>query len=109
MSFGIVAVLAYDCDYGSLKIGDSGNVTGNSDYMHTSVEKLRGTGDFDMDYGSLKINNMTANAGDISIESDYMKTTIGYSPDYNFNFNSNSNIHHPNTNQSPTNNSWIII
>ena len=30
---------------------------------------------------------MTANSGDISIESDYMKTTIGYSSDYSFNFN----------------------
>ena len=38
------------------------------------------------DYGSLKINNLTDNAGDVNIESDYMKITIGFSSNYNFNF-----------------------
>ncbi len=38
------------------------------------------------DYGSMKIDNMTSNAGDVSIDSDYMKITIGYSSGYNFDF-----------------------
>jgi len=32
---------------------------------------------------------MTSNSGNINIESDYMKITLGYSEDYSFNFNIN--------------------
>jgi hypothetical protein len=42
------------------------------------------------DYGSLKIDNITANAGNVSIESDYLGITIGYDPAYNFNFDINT-------------------
>ena len=91
MSFGMVAVLDYNCDYGSLKIGDSGNVIGNSDYMHTSVEKLRGTGDFDMDYGSLKIEELGKEFKNITIKSSYTNTKIGVHPDANFTLNATLN------------------
>ncbi|GGK49574.1 MULTISPECIES: hypothetical protein [Flavobacteriaceae] len=91
MSFGMVAVLDYNCDYGSLKIGDSGNVTGKSDYMHTSVEKLRGTGDFDMDYGSLKIEELGKEFKDLIVKSSYTNTKIGVQPNINFTLNATLN------------------
>lgn len=91
LSFGMVAILEYNCDYGSLKIGDSGNVSGNSDYMHTSVEKLLGTGDFDMDYGSLKIEELGSEFKNISVKSSYTHTKIGIKPTNNFTFNATLN------------------
>lgn len=91
LSFGMVAVLDYNCDYGSLKIGDSGNVIGNSDYMHTSVEKLRGRGDFDMDYGSLKIEELGKEFKNITVKSSYTNTKIGVNPDAAFKLNATLN------------------
>ncbi|MEX1382744.1 hypothetical protein [Lutibacter sp.] len=91
ISFGMVAVLDYNCDYGSLKIGDTGNVTGNSDYMHTSVEKLRGTGDFDMDYGSLKIEELGKEFKNITVKSSYTNTKIGVNATNNFTLNATLN------------------
>lgn len=87
MSFGMVGVLDFNCDYGSLKIGDSGNVIGNSDYMHTTVEKLRGTGDFDMDYGSLKINELGNELKELKVQSSYTQVKIGVQPTNNFTVN----------------------
>lgn len=91
LSFGMVAVLEFNCDYGSLKIGDSGNVSGNSDYMHTTVEKLRGRGDFDMDYGSLKIEELGKEFKNITVKSSYTNTKIGVNPDGNFSLNATLN------------------
>jgi hypothetical protein len=87
----MVAVLDFNCDYGSLKIGDSGNVIGNSDYMHTTVEKLRGRGDFDMDYGSLKIEELGNEFKNITVKSSYTNTKIGVKPTNNFKLNATLN------------------
>lgn len=91
LSFRMVGVLEYECDYGSLKIGDSGNVSGNSDYMHTTVEKLRGRGDFDMDYGSLKIEELGNEFKNITVKSSYTNTKIGIQPDAKFTLNATLN------------------
>ncbi len=91
LSFGMVAALEYNCDYGSLKIGDSGNVSGNSDYMHTTIEKLRGSGDFDMDYGSLKIEALGAEFKNIIVKSSYTNTKIGVNTEGNFTLNATLN------------------
>ena len=79
--------ITYNCDYGSFKVDKINNLEGKGDYLTVRVGDVYRNININADYGSLKINNMTANAGDINIESDYMKTTIGYSPDYSFNFN----------------------
>ncbi|REE82018.1 hypothetical protein BX611_1561 [Lutibacter oceani] len=87
LTFGEIDFLDYNCDYGSLKIGTSGNLIGNSDYMHTTIEKLDGSGDFDMDYGSLKINELGDNIKDIHVKSSYTNTKIGVKPSNNFKIN----------------------
>ena len=40
----------------------------------------------DADYGSIKIDNLTANAGNVSINSDYVGIKIGIDPNYDFDF-----------------------
>ena len=78
--------ISYNCDYGSLIIDKVNNVTGNGDYLTTKIGDVYKNIDIKGDYGSFKIYNMTDNAGNVNIESDYMKITIGYSPNYSFNF-----------------------
>jgi hypothetical protein len=81
--------VTYDCDYGSLTIGKANNVKGDGDYLTLRLGDIYKNVSINADYGSLKIDNMTANAGDIDITSDYMKITIGFSEGYHFNFDIN--------------------
>ena len=78
--------VSYNCDYGGLTINKVNNVTGNGDYLTAKIGDVYKNIDIKGDYGSLKIDNLTDNASDVSIESDYMKITIGYASGYNFNF-----------------------
>jgi len=78
--------VSYNCDYGSITIEKVNNVTGNGDYLTTKIGDVYKNVDINGDYGSLRINNLTDNAGNVFIESDYMKITIGYSANYSFNF-----------------------
>lgn len=87
ISFGMVTNLEFNCDYGDLKIGESGNLSGNSDYMHITVEKLNGSGVFDIDYGSLKINGFAERFKSLKIESSYTRIKLAVSPDVSFNVN----------------------
>lgn len=78
--------ITYNCDYGKLQIDKANNVTGNGDYLTLKMGDIYKNVEVKADYGSLKIGNMTANAGSVNIESDYLKITIGYSAGYSFNF-----------------------
>ena len=80
----------FNCDYGSINIQKLNNVTGNGDYLTMRLGDVYKNVDIKGDYGSLKIDNMTANAGNVSIQSDYLGITIGYDPVYNFNFDINT-------------------
>jgi len=81
--------VSYDCDYGSLTIHKVNNVTGDADYLTLRIGDVYKNVQITADYGSLKIDTITENAGDITIDSDYMKITIGYASNYNFNFELN--------------------
>ena len=85
ISFKMVTTLDYNCDYGDLKIEDCGNLVGNSDYMHTTVEKLRGTGNFKSDYGSIKINELGDNFKNLEVSSSYTHLKFGVQPSTSFN------------------------
>jgi hypothetical protein len=78
--------VTYNCDYGGLTLHKVNNVTGNGDYLTLKLGDVHKNVHIKADYGSLKIDNMTDNAGDIFIESDYLKMTIGHSSGYNFKF-----------------------
>jgi hypothetical protein len=80
----------FNCDYGSINIHKLNNVTGKGDYLTMRLGDVYKNVDIKGDYGSLKIDNITANAGNVSIESDYLGITIGYDPAYNFNFDINT-------------------
>jgi hypothetical protein len=76
----------YNCDYGSIKIDIANNITGNSDYLTTTIGEVYKNISLKADYGSIKINKMTDNAGNVTIDSDYVGIKIGYAPGYHFNF-----------------------
>lgn len=76
----------YSCDYGSIQIDKANNITGNGDYLTTRLGDIYKNVNLRADYGSIEIKQMAANAGNISIESDYVGITIGYSSNYSFNF-----------------------
>ncbi len=78
--------IKYDCDYGSLTIENANNVEGVADYLTLRMGNIYKNISIEADYGSFKVDNMAANAGNIDIESDYMKITIGYDPGYSFEF-----------------------
>ena len=78
--------VTYNCDYGSITIEKANNVKGDGDYLSTRIGDIYKNLSINADYGSIKIENITANAENITIESDYVGITIGYDPAYHFNF-----------------------
>jgi len=78
--------ITYNCDYGSLKINSANNVTGNGDYLTVRLGNIYKNVNLKADYGSIKIDKMTANAGNIEIESNFNGITIGYDSAYKFRF-----------------------
>ncbi|WP_457617280.1 hypothetical protein [Lutibacter sp.] len=85
ISFGTVTVLDYNCDYGSLKINQCENLTGNSNYMHATIEKLIEKGVFDVDYGSLKINELAPHFKSIRAQTTYAHIKMGVTAKNAFN------------------------
>jgi len=76
----------YNCDYGSVHIEKANNVKGNGDYLTTRLGDIYKNVEIKADYGSIEIKQMTANAGNVNIDSDYAGITIGFNSGYNFNF-----------------------
>lgn len=79
----------FNCDYGSININKVNYVTGNGDYLSMRLGEVYKNVSIKGDYGSLKIDEMTANAGNLNVESDYLGITIGYNANYHFNFDIN--------------------
>jgi hypothetical protein len=77
----------FNCDYGSIAIDKANNVSGNGDYLTIKIGDVYKNVSIIADYGAIKIANITANAGNITIKSDYTGIKIGYDQNYNFNFN----------------------
>ncbi len=87
--FEIAEDISYDCDYGSFTADKANNVTGNGDYLTVVLGDIYKNVSIEADYGSIKIKNMTENAGNVTIVSDYVGINLGYSSGYNFNFDIN--------------------
>ena len=78
--------LQYSCDYGKIEISEAANVQGNGDYINVQLGTIHGNVDISSDYGSLRIDNMSSDAGNLSVTTDYTGVKIGYAPDYHFDF-----------------------
>ncbi len=81
--------VTYSCDYGSITIQKANTVKGDGDYLTARFGEIYKSIHLTSDYGSIKIDKMTANAGNVSIDSDYTGITIGYDANYNFKFDIN--------------------
>ncbi|MEO5788419.1 MAG: hypothetical protein ACOH2D_00940 [Gelidibacter sp.] len=82
----IAEEVSYTCDYGSITIDKANNVKGKGDYLTARFGEVYKNIQVNADYGSIKIDRMTANAGNVSIDSDYTGVTIGYDSGYQFRF-----------------------
>lgn len=89
LSIGTINTLDYKCDYGDLKIKTANNLNGNCDYMHTTVEKLSGSGVFNIDYGSLKINSLAPDFKQLTVVSSYTQMKFGINTASSFNLEAN--------------------
>ena len=78
--------VSYTCDYGSITIQKANNIKGKGDYLTARFGEIYKNIQINADYGSIKVDRMTANAGNIAIDSDYTGVTIGYDSGYQFNF-----------------------
>lgn len=78
--------ISYTCDYGSVTVEKANNVNGKGDYLTARFGEIYKNIQIAADYGTIKIDKMTANAGNVTINSDYTVITIGYDPSYHFNF-----------------------
>ena len=65
---------------------NSNDVKGSGDYVNVRLGTIYNDVEISADYGSLSIEKMAANAGNVSVKSDYMPITIGLDPGYNFEF-----------------------
>ncbi len=78
--------LDYNCDYGSVEIGKVNNVLGRGDYVNVKLGQVSGNLDLEADYGGIQIEEMTAGAGDVMINTNYTGIKLGYDPAYHFDF-----------------------
>lgn len=78
--------LLYSSDYGSLEVDEAHNVKGRGDYINVKLGTVHGYIDIAADYGSLDIKNLSENAGNVTLDTDYTGIKIGYSGQYFFDF-----------------------
>ena len=78
--------VTYSCDYGSMTVENINDLSGNGDYLTLVIGDVYKNIKLDSDYGSIKIGRMTANAGSVTIQANYVGITIGYDVTYNFKF-----------------------
>ena len=79
----------YSCDYGSFTAENVNNLKGTGDYLTLVLGDVYKNVEIKADYGSIKIGKMTANAGNLYIQSNYTGITVGHDASYSFNFDLN--------------------
>ncbi len=82
----IVENVSYNCDYGGLTVEKANNVRGNGNYLTVRLGDIYKDVFITADYGSIRIDKLTKNAGNVTIDSDYVGIKMGYAADYAFDF-----------------------
>ncbi len=78
--------VSYNCDYGGLTVEKANNVRGNGNYLTVRLGEIYKDVFITADYGSIRIDKLTKNAGNVTIDSDYVGIKMGYDADYAFDF-----------------------
>lgn len=78
--------LKYDCNYGKLKYGKVENIEGSGDYLSINIGEISSNLKVNTKYSKLTVDNVTAKAGDIQVNSGYTTVGISYNPAYAFDF-----------------------
>ncbi len=82
----IVEDVTYNCDYGALTVDKVNNIDGKGNYLTVRLGDIYKNVSIVADYGSIRMDKLTKNAGNITIDSDYVGIKIGYDSDYTFDF-----------------------
>ena len=85
-TFKAIKNINFACDYGTLTAEELNNIDGSGDYLSMRLGKISGDVNLNADYGSIKVDELTAGAGNVQIQTDYTGITIGYAQEYNFKF-----------------------
>ena len=78
--------LKYDCSYGKLTYGKVSNLEGSGDYLTINVGEVTNNLKVNTSYSKITVDNVSAKAGNIYVDSDYTTIKIGYNPAYAFDF-----------------------
>lgn len=78
--------LKYDCSYGKLTYGKVNNIEGSGDYLTIDVGEVTNNLKVNTSYSKITVDNVSAKAGNILVNSDYTTIGIGYNPAYAFDF-----------------------
>ncbi len=78
--------LKYDCSYGKLNYGKINNIEGSGDYLTINIDELVSNLKVNTKYSKLTVDNVTANAGNIQVNSGYTTVSLGFNPAYAFDF-----------------------
>ena len=82
----IVEDVTYNCDYGALTVDKVNNIDGKGNYLTVRLGDIYKNVSLVADYGSIRIDKLTKNAGNVTIDSDYVGIKIGYDSEYTFDF-----------------------
>ncbi len=78
--------LQYSCDYGNVDVKNVNNVQGSGDYISVKLGNVYGNVSIHADYGSIRIAELSEDAKNIEINTDYTSSKIGYNANYHFDF-----------------------
>ncbi|HMI06788.1 MAG TPA: hypothetical protein VK528_04520 [Flavobacterium sp.] len=78
--------LKYDCSYGKLSLGKISNLEGDGDYLTIRVDEIQNNLKINTSYSRLTVGDVSAKAGNISVNSEYTGIDISYNPAYAFDF-----------------------
>jgi len=78
--------LKYECSYGRLTYGKVNNLEGNGDYLTVNVGEVTNNLKVNTSYSKITVDNVSAKAGNIFVDSEYTTIGISYNPAYAFDF-----------------------
>lgn len=78
--------MKFDCNYGNLKYGKVGNLEGSGDYLSIGIAEVSNNLKISTSYSKLSVDQLTAKAGNVVVQTGYTSVDIGYSPNYTFDF-----------------------
>lgn len=72
--------------YNNITLGSVGRLDLKTQYSNATIGTLNGDGKFDMDYNKLTINEITSGCKSLSVDGQYLNSSLGFADNYNADF-----------------------